>query len=139
MNYHLGITNKTKRLNLNPPEESYWCVMNKKDTQVGDTLFLYKTKYGVCQIFKIISEPYYSDEIECLIRDMATIKIRLIENLNNPITKNEFALNKILVNSKPYQRNFQSTLFNLTTEQGNELLKLITEKNPNAEINIDKN
>jgi hypothetical protein len=126
----LGVSRKSARLKLKPGSRSFWCVSRSSDAGLGDLIALYKTGLGVCQIYEIISAPETLVEWECDERSMMSVATELLVNVERPVSARDMKANPLLRSSGAVGRNFQMTTFFLRHEEWQELLNLISAKNP---------
>jgi predicted RNA-binding protein with PUA-like domain len=127
---YLGVTNLNSWRKVKAGDYSHWCVYLKYQASKGDYFFLYRTRVGIVQLYTLSSPPYNSEEIECAIRSMLTIDIKLMTTFENPVTASDMRQNAILKKSGALGRNFQQTIFRLSDSEQDEILRQLVHKNP---------
>jgi hypothetical protein len=135
MKVFLGVTSQKEILNIKVGEKSFWCVNGNHNAQEKDLLLMYKSVYGIAQIYEITSKSFTEGgHFMCSMRDMLTINTVLLENLPNPITATDLKADPILSKWSPVRRNFQQTTFTLTEDEWEALKKILITKNPSIKI-----
>lgn len=110
--------------------KTFWCVYSSYEARPEDLILLYKTTYGIAQIYKINSEPYLKGQLQCEMRDMLTVDITLFANIDNPILVAEMKADTTLQKWGAVRRNFQQTIFKVSDTEWEALKALIIKKNP---------
>lgn len=135
-NTFLGVTNSNKWESLERGSKTYWCVFKKFGTQPNDLIALHKTKLGIIQIYRVTDVQLDNSEFECELRNMLTVATELVLTLENPIVVKDLRANPILQKSGPVERNFQATIFILSSIEWNEFIRIASQKNPEQSIEL---
>lgn len=134
----LGVTSRAKWLNLAVDSASYWCVFRSQKVKSGDLLALYKTQYGVTQIYEITAASAETGQFDCNMRGMVTVPIRLVLNMEHPVSAKHMKSNPVLCKSGPVGRNFQATCFTLSYEEWQALICLLSVQNPDMKRQLEE-